>query len=184
MEERRSVGGVPERVGKRRRPAPWGRPRSRSEPGSALADQAAVLDLVASEEVPASMEERFKVALNATTDTSREQARAERVSSGESLAEKMVSLFFPTRAVAAMAVAAALVVCIQAGIIFSMVDGVQNGNQYETASGEEEVTGISTRFLVKFTPDVEFASVEKLPSFVSGIEDIIGLIEAKRKGTV
>ena len=108
------------------------------------------------------MEERFKVALNATTDTSREQARAERVSSGESLAEKMVSLFFPTRAVAAMAVAAALVVCIQAGIIFSMVDGVQNGNQYETASGEEEVTGISTRFLVKFTPDVEFASVEKL----------------------
>lgn len=132
-----------------------------------LEDQAAVIDLVSSEEVPASMEERFKVALNAAA-TAGESAPIEQASSSESFVEKMISLFFPTRTVAIMAVAAALVLCVQAGIIFSMVDGNQPGNQYQTASGEEEAADIKLRFLVKFKADAEFGLIEKLLKELDG----------------
>lgn len=127
-----------------------------------LEDQAAVIELVSEEEVPISIAERFKAALNAEHNelvTSVEQRET-----NESVISRIFSVLFPDRPRAYAVVAALLVLLVPTVVIFSVVNGNQQTGQYQTASGDEETGVAKTRMLVKFNSEVAWADID---SFLS-----------------
>ncbi len=125
-----------------------------------LEDQASVVELVSEEVVPSSMAERFKVALTVEQESADTGVTRRQSISGESMFSRIASVLFPTRPVAYAAVAAAIVVCVQAAVIFSVVTDNQQTSQYQTASGEEDTAVAKTRMLVKFKPEVSLRQID------------------------
>ena len=123
-----------------------------------LEDQAAVVELVSEEEVPVSMAERFKAALNAEQEEP--AARTAPAQTGESMISRIVALLFPERQRAYAYVAAALVVLVPAVAIFSGAIGTQQTTQYQTASGEEEAASAGVRMLVTFNANAGWSDID------------------------
>lgn len=123
-----------------------------------LEDQVAAIELTESEEVPEHMSERFRVSFNQKLDRDVVIATAETGQKSSFIADLMASLF-PTRTVAFAAVAALLVIAIQAGFLVS--EGTPK--RFETATGDVE-TVTSIEFLVQLTPN---ATVSSLTQFLN-----------------
>ncbi|QIE45544.1 hypothetical protein G5B38_08430 [Pseudohalocynthiibacter aestuariivivens] len=123
-----------------------------------LEDQMAVVELVSEEEVPVSMAERFKAALNAEQDEPATSARPREA--GESLINRIISVLFPARPRAYAVVAAVFILFAPAVVIYSIVVGNHQTGQYQTASGEEETILGKTRTLVKFNSDAVWTDID------------------------
>lgn len=123
-----------------------------------LEDQAAVVELVSEEEVPISMAERFKAALNAEADEP--AASASPREKGESLMSRLASVLFSDRPKGYAFAAAAIVLLVPAIAIYSVVIGNQQPGQYQTASGEEGTTVEKTRMLVKFSSGAAWTDID------------------------
>lgn len=122
-----------------------------------LEDQAALIDLVSEEEVPISMTERFKAALNA--EQNEPAKRAKRSDTDESLISRIINVLFPARPRAYAAVAAVIVLLVPAVVILS-ISGNQQTGPYQTTSGEEQTVTTKARMLVKFKSDVTWAVID------------------------
>ena len=125
-----------------------------------LEDQAAMIELVSEEEIPISMPERFKAALNATPQSPEPIARPR--TSGESAINRILSVLFPAKPRAYAFVAAVFVVLVPAVAIVSYMSGSQQPGLYQTASGTEPATVDTARVLVKFKADVALAEINVL----------------------
>jgi len=123
-----------------------------------LEDQAAMVELVSEEDVPISISERFKAALNAEQDELAPSVQPGET--GESLINRMITALFPARPRAYAFAAAAIVLLVPAVAVFSIVNGNQQTGQYQTASGQEETGIAKTRMLVKFNPEVTWSDID------------------------
>lgn len=123
-----------------------------------LEDQAAVVELVSEEEVPVSMTERFKAALNAEPDEPAFVAQSHET--GESLISRIASVLFPKEARVHTMVAAAIILLVPAIALFSVANENQQTGPYKTASGGEESVGDKTRVLVKINSEAAWADVD------------------------
>jgi len=123
-----------------------------------LEDQAALVDLVSEEEVPVSMAERFKAALNAQADEPAPVAR--RAAPQDSVVSRIVSALFATRPRAYAAVAAAIILLVPAVVIVSGLTGNQQTGQYQTATGRDEPATAKTRMLVKFSAGAAWSDID------------------------
>ena len=122
-----------------------------------LEDQAAMIELVSEEEVPASISERFKAALQAEIDAP--PARTEEKTE-DGILSRLVSALFPAQPRAYAAAAAMIAILLPAVALVSFEAGTQNTVQYETASGEDPVATDAVRMLVKFNAEVSWAQVD------------------------
>ena len=122
-----------------------------------LEDQAAMIDVVSEEEVPSSISERFKAALQAEIDAP--PVRPDETS-GHGVVSRMMSLLFPAQPRAYAAVAAMIAILLPVVALVSFEAGNQNTAQYQTASGEDPVVGDGVRMLVKFNADVSWTQVD------------------------
>ncbi|MEM6566705.1 MAG: hypothetical protein AAF665_19805 [Pseudomonadota bacterium] len=122
-----------------------------------LEDQAAMIELVSEEEVPASISERFKAALQAEIDAppARTEEKAE-----DGFITRIMSVLFPAQPRAYAAVAAVIAILLPAVALVSFEVGTQNTVQYQTASGEDPATTDGVRMLVKFNAEVTWAQVD------------------------
>lgn len=123
-----------------------------------LEDQAAMIALVSEEEVPVSIGERFKAALNAEQDAA--AAPAAPAPRGESMISRLVGTLFPARQQAIAALAVVMILLLPALVILSGKTGNEQKGPYQTATGEDE-TGIeTTRVLVKFRAGAAWAEID------------------------
>ncbi|MEL6119180.1 MAG: hypothetical protein AAFN44_00095 [Pseudomonadota bacterium] len=122
-----------------------------------LEDQAAMIDVVSEEEVPSSISERFKAALQAEIDAPPVRKGE---TSGDGLVSRMMSLLFPAQPRAYAAVAAIIAILLPVVALVSFEAGNQNTVQYQTASGEDPVVSDGVRMLVKFNADVSWTKVD------------------------
>lgn len=134
----------------------------RAELDLILEDQAATIELVEAQDVPASIAERFKVVLEQET-AAPPLSRAADPAPG--LMERLASALFPTRQVAYAAAAALFLLTVQSGVIFSLLTSDDPAGQYETASGGEEAQGTQARFLVQLNPE---SSLSALTGYLAG----------------
>ena len=133
----------------------------RAEFDLVLEDQVATIDLVSEEPVPASMEQRFKVSLNQMQSQAQQAPVSPLEPETSGFIERMVAMLFPTRAVAYMAVAAALLLVVQSGAIVSLISDDLTGRQFQTASGPGKQSAAGIQFLVQFNGDASMTNVSK-----------------------
>lgn len=136
----------------------------RAEFDLVLDDQIATIDVVSEEPVPASMEQRFKVALNQVQTQELKDLDPSIGQDKPGVVERVIGMLFPTRAVAYMAVAAALLLVVQSGTIVSLISNDPAGGQFQTASGPDKQSVAGVQFLVQFN---EAAAVSDLSQFLS-----------------
>lgn len=107
----------------------------RTELELVLEDQAAALELIEREDIPASMNARFQAALK--NAISRSTAAASEKPKTAGLLERLAGFLAPPRRLAFAAAAAALLIVAQGGVILSIVSGApDSGPGYVTASGD------------------------------------------------
>ncbi len=126
-------------------------------------DREAALELIAEEPVPTSMAARFEAALNATPHPAEtHQARPARSLQEGPLARFgawLSQLLSPPR-LAVAALAAALLIAVQAGLLVSLIGTGEDGNGFTVASEEDEgaqAGGLAV--LVQFAPDLDMAAL-------------------------
>ena len=122
-----------------------------------LEDQAAIVDLVSEEDVPSSIFERFKAALEAEIDA---PPVRQNETTGHGVVSRMMSLLFPAQPRAYAAVAAMIAILLPVVALVSFEAGNQNTVRYQTASGEDPVVSDGVRLLVKFNADVSWTQVD------------------------
>ena len=122
-----------------------------------LEDQAAIVDLVSEEDVPSSISERFKAALEAEIDA---PPVRQNETTGHGVVSRMMSLLFPAQPRAYAAVAAMIAILLPVVALVSFEAGNQNTAQYQTASGEDPVVSDGVRMLVKFNAEVSWTQVD------------------------
>ncbi|SLN30178.1 hypothetical protein TRL7639_01237 [Falsiruegeria litorea R37] len=123
-----------------------------------LEDQAAVIDLVSEEVVPISMPERFKAALHA--EQTKPEPSAQMRKTGESTLTRLLSVLFPAKPRAYAFAAAMMALLVPAVGVVSYMAGSQQTNQYQTATGEQQVISDAARVLVKFNSDAAWADID------------------------
>ena len=122
-----------------------------------LEDQAVIVDLVSEEDVPSSISERFKAALEAEIDA---PPVRQNETTGHGVVSRMMSLLFPAQPRAYAAVAAMIAILLPVVALVSFEAGNQNTAQYQTASGEDPVVSDGVRMLVKFNAEVSWTQVD------------------------
>lgn len=123
-----------------------------------LEDQAAVIDVVSQEEVPISMPERFKAALNA--EVSKPDITEPAQPARESMITRLLSALFP-EGPRAYAYAAVLVVIVMPAVAtLSYMAGSQQSTQYQTATGGTETTSDGPRVLVQFKTGLVWSDID------------------------
>ena len=122
-----------------------------------LEDQAAIVDLVSEEDVPSSISERFKAALEAEIDA---PPVRQNETTRHGVVSRMMSLLFPAQPRAYAAVAAMIAILLPVVALVSFEAGNQNTAQYQTASGEDPVVSDGVRTLVKFNAEVNWTQVD------------------------
>lgn len=125
-----------------------------------LEDQAAAIELVSEEEVPISITERFKAALNAEEAEPAKSAKSH--VADESWIGRIAALLSPGRTRAYAYAAAAIILLVPAVAIFSVGSGNQQTGPYQTASGEEETAIAKERMLVKFNAEVAWTKIDAI----------------------
>lgn len=123
-----------------------------------LEDQAAAIELVSEEEVPLSIAERFKAALNAETDEPIAQSAPREAQ--ESVFSRIFSALFAERSRVYAYVAAAIILLVPALAMISAMNTNQQTGQYQTATGEEESGTAKTQVLVKVNAAVTWAQID------------------------
>lgn len=123
-----------------------------------LEDQAAVIELVSEEEVPISIEERFKAALNSQSHEMPPDAAPG--AARERLFSRVVSAFFSKRPRGYAYVAAAIVLLLPALAIVSFMSPGQQSGQYQTATGEADSGRATARVLVKFNIEAAWSEID------------------------
>ncbi|MEL7254850.1 MAG: hypothetical protein AAGL23_11790 [Pseudomonadota bacterium] len=123
-----------------------------------LEDQAAMIELVSEEEVPASMPERFKAALHAEINAPAPRDDVAQTTDG--FLSRIFSALFPAEPRAYAAAAALVALLLPAVAIVSYDAGNQSPAEYSTASGDDPVATDSMRMLVKFKPDASMADID------------------------
>lgn len=123
-----------------------------------LEDQAAVVELVSEEEVPASISERFKAALHAE-----EAAQSVVASPAKPAKSGLASWFdslFEARPRDFAFAAIVMVLFVPAFLYMTGASGPQLTGQYQTASGEDGAASTEgIRMLVKISDDAGFAAL-------------------------